>query len=279
MKEFNEHYSSTFLAEYTIAFMLLLAILSSLFIKTRANKSFPIHTRITIFLAYMATAGIIILAPTDLALTVVGRRESYNSTDHHRSPTIYEDNSPSIFVLYNVFFWPCILLGSVIMPFQEKFNRCYYFTPSQKILATMKRMFRQYLFFGVLGSAITATLIVNNIFTSIDALLAMAKALSNTLGLTLIVVLLGYGLVELPRMIWRKSLYATQLKTKQMEVAIEFKKFREATIETSMAVGNAIKTQEAVGRMQNETLVHYMEIIMGDCPPQFQKRQCWENRN
>jgi hypothetical protein len=37
---------------------------------------FRYHTYITIFIAYFCSFGIILLAPTDIALTIIGRREN-----------------------------------------------------------------------------------------------------------------------------------------------------------------------------------------------------------
>ena len=45
---------------------------------TLAQYTFRYHTYITIFLAYFCSFGIILLAPTDVALTVLGRREIYD---------------------------------------------------------------------------------------------------------------------------------------------------------------------------------------------------------
>jgi len=278
MKEFQEHYDSVLLAEYTLIFMGILVIASASFIRKHADpKKFRFHTYISIYCCYIFSGGIIILAPTDLALTVVGRREDYNLTlttltnsSEEVNQTIYAANSKNIFVLYNFFFWPCVLLGSVIMPFQEKYNSNYYFARSQRLKSTAKSMLKIYLIACLSGGAVIIFLITKKIFSSVEALMAMVKAFSNTAGLAVIVFLLGYGLVELPRVLWRQSNYKTQLSSKKMEVASEYKKLTEATLDCRGVVANAIKTSEAVHRMRNQTLIDYVKVIRSECPEEFQ---------
>ena len=243
--EFNEHYNSALLAEYTVPLWFILLSFSIFLLRTFANpSSFTALSHFTVTLSYFFSLGIISLAPTDIALTVVGRRENYNCSlvPPDRPPTIYEENHPKIYVLYNIMFWPCVLLSSVVLPFLEKFNQDYHFTTMSKIQSSLRKMAKTYIVFSVLGGAAVTFLIYKKIFSSFEAIVITCKALQNTAGLIVIVVLCGYGLVEFPRTMWRKSSYKVQLQRTKVDLALTLKLHNDAYLHTSAAVANARRT-------------------------------------
>lgn len=102
----------------------------------------------------------ILLAPTDVALTIIGRKE----VDDGTIETNYSKYSPQILTLYNILFWPCIILGSVFMPFQEYYNRDGHFTKPTRFIGTIKRLARMYIMFGIAGGIVLGLLIAGGYF-------------------------------------------------------------------------------------------------------------------
>jgi hypothetical protein len=230
-----------------------------------------------------------------VALTVIGRREDASILGEE---TNYERLNASVLMLYNVLFWPCILMGSVVMPFQEIYNdecvlpsylpplppppispprhnanpllRCSgHFTPWTKFLSTFKTMAKMYAVFGVIGGVLVGIMIGGGYFHSMDALQVTVKALSNTGGLVVIVFLLGYGLVEFPRYLWQAADLEKQLLLTQMAAASEFKNFSEVSLKCSMSVADVVCTTAAAKKTHNEMLIHACNVIRDDCPKEF----------
>ena len=79
--EWHSEYSGAVLTEYAAILWSVLGIVTILFIRYYANRfRFRYHTYISIFIAYFCSFGIILLAPTDVALTIIGRKEVDDET-------------------------------------------------------------------------------------------------------------------------------------------------------------------------------------------------------
>ena len=83
-----------------------------------------------------------------------------------------------------------------------------------------------------------------------DAVLLTIVLLSNTAGLVVIMVLLGYGLVSFPQMLWHKGNLKRQLSMAQQKAASRFKDLGETSLKMSMAVADVMKTKQEVGEIR-----------------------------
>jgi len=244
-----------------------------LFIRYYANRfRFRYHTYISIFVAYFCSFGIILLAPTDVALTIIGRKEVDNETIE----TNYEKYNGKILMLYNVLFWPCIVMGSVVMPFQEYYNRDGHFTSATRFVGTCKRLAKMYFIAGIVGGIIVGLLIAGGYFDSLEAVSVTVKAISNTVGLVAIVLLLGYGLVEFPRSVWMAANIEHQLELSQADAAVEYKAFGEMSLKCSMTVADFIKTKKNVEKMKNQRYIAACSVIELSCPKEFRSGSAGE---
>jgi hypothetical protein len=96
------------------------------------------------------------------------------------------------------------------------------------------------IFFGILvGEGVVAA--------SSDAVLLTAVLLGNTFGLSVLMVLLGYGLVAFPKELWDRGNIERQLGYMQHKAASRFKSLGEASLDVSLAVSDALKTKQEVG--------------------------------
>ncbi len=95
------------------------------------------------------------------------------------------------------------------------------------------------IFFGILvGEGVVAA--------SSDAVLLTAVLLGNTFGLSVLMVLLGYGLVAFPKELWDRGNIERQLGYMQHKAASRFKSLGEASLVVSLAVSDALKTKQEV---------------------------------
>ena len=102
-----------------------------------------------------------------------------------------------------------------------------------KLKGTLLAMGKSYLIMSVVGGIFVAVLIGGGYVSDVTAIQVTAKALSNTGGLIVIVFLLGYGLIEFPRSLWRSTNLELELLTTQMDAASEFKAFGEISLKCS----------------------------------------------
>jgi len=98
------------LAEYlTIIWFCLTLYLLNILRKFANRNQFNWHTYITVFIAYFASFGIILLIPIDVGLTIVGRSENVEIGER----TTYEKYSTKIENMYNSLYWPGLTLQSL----------------------------------------------------------------------------------------------------------------------------------------------------------------------
>lgn len=81
---------------------------------------------------------------------------------------------------------------------------------------------------------------------SADALLLSLVVISNTFGLFALMLLLGYGLISFPQMLWLKGDLKRQLQISQQKAASRFKDLGEISLNMSMAVSDVMKTKQDV---------------------------------
>jgi len=104
---------------------------------------------------------------------------------------------------------------------------------------------------------------------ALTAVSATAKAMSNTGGLVVIVLLLGYGMVEFPRSLWMASDLEQQHLLVQADAAVAFKDFGEVSLKCSMSVADVVQTCNNANKMNNERYIQACKTIMLDCPKEF----------
>ena len=79
-----------------------------------------------------------------------------------------------------------------------------------------------------------------------DAVLLTAVLISNTLGLIILMLLLGYGLIQFPRTLWDLGNLEVALGQAQNKAATRFRDLGDASLNVSMAVADVMKTQQEV---------------------------------
>lgn len=245
------------LIEYLVSLWLLLAILVALLIfKTANRKLFQWHTYVTCFLGYYCAAGIVLLCPLDLALTIERRQVNNGHLD---------ELSRTIETMYQVCYWPCFVLGSFVMGWLEIYVQNGYFTPLSRALDATKRMSKDYAAMAVAGAVVLGILAGSGAVSGgSDVIKTTCIALSNTVGLCAIVVLLGYGLVELPRTLWKNGDLRARLQATTMRSSEAFKALKEAGVLVSITVGNTIATNHRVSQSADSELMATMALVMHD---------------
>uniref|UniRef100_A0A8R1EBZ5 Uncharacterized protein n=1 Tax=Caenorhabditis japonica TaxID=281687 RepID=A0A8R1EBZ5_CAEJA len=178
------------------------------------RKQNPIVT-ISTFIGWYFSLIIIFVLPLDVAITFFHKCE----TDRQRilnaslagtpSPIIPECELPGgyvpdkvLFDLWRVVYWSAQMLTWLILPLLQSYVTAGNFTIFGKIRAAV---INNALYYGIYSLCFLAILIyamIKGVSINIENVKVILVSASNTWGLFLLVVLLGHGLVELPRSLW-----------------------------------------------------------------------------
>lgn len=230
------------LISYLTIFFTFLAPIVGLVVYYYADREFPWHSYITLFIGLFAALGILVLIPLDISLVVYDRRSTLTGHD----PTyMYHVHLLSQF--YNSFFTIVLIMGSVVLSFEEYYNTDGYFTLAGRFTSAFKRMVMDLILPAIPGSIVLGILIGKNIVPSNgDALKLTMVILTNTFYQLFLMVLLAYSLVEYPRSIWMQSNYQDYLLKVQAKASHQFKVIKDAQFNVSLVVADVLKTKQAV---------------------------------
>jgi len=229
-----------------------------------AESGFPLITYVTNTIGYFVSFGIILVVPIDIATVIFDRRSIFIGTDQQ-----YNDNIVALQGWYSFFFSTIIVLGFVLV-FEEYFNTDGYFTVGSKLWSSFKRMFFDTILMVGVGAIILYILIQQKIVPGDSTALQLtAVIVTNTVYETFLMFLLGYGLVEFPRTIWRHSDLDLKLKEVRTKAASDFKDIGDAYYNISKQVANSFKTNLAIGDTGTMEIRQAIEIILGECPEEF----------
>jgi hypothetical protein len=115
----------------------------------------------------------------------------------------YGSSAPWIFKAWQGIYWSTFGLTWLVLPTTYAFIESGYFTFRDRLLDALRSQLRTACFAAAALLAFVAFLLVQgDTLAGVEGLL---MALSNTYGLLFVVVLLGNGVVEIPRRLWNAS--------------------------------------------------------------------------
>jgi len=122
-------------------------------------------------------------------------------------------------VCWEIVYWYTFAAMMTILPFHQEFADSGAFTRWE---CTKWSLRQNLLFMACAGSAgiFGVFVLIASHRLTVDSLLGFAIAASNAFGLCLVLLLLGYGLVDLPRKVWRLATEGSDQKEQHMYHAI-----------------------------------------------------------
>lgn len=177
------------------------------------SKSTPAIVYIVVFIGWFTAFGIVTLIPYDVYLSNGG-----------------EGDKDLLHTAWVVVYWIAFGLCWVILPITEKFHTSGEFTFCSKLRNALFRQLRSFLILISVLSALVLYLYFVKNFT-LGQVPQMLVLLSNIWGLFLVIILLGFGLVFLPKTFWNegnleKTLRILYLKSVPLDEANIDSKYR-----------------------------------------------------
>lgn len=109
--------SDSALAAYIAFILVILCPICIFIVFFYAEPGFPWHSYITLIIGFYAAFGILLMIPIDIAVVVSDR--SSTATGHDPD---YDYDVDTLSAAYNTFFTIVLVLGSVVLVFEEYYN-------------------------------------------------------------------------------------------------------------------------------------------------------------
>merc|ERR1719228_1734069 len=199
------------------------------------------------------------------------RREADIPLDYCSSPSSLVDRN-MIYSLWRVVYWSSQLLTWLVLPLMQSFTQAREFTFLGKLKSSLwdnAIYYTSYLFIAII--LIIYISLVPGLHLDWQRIKAIAAAASNTWGLTLLVFMMGYGLVEVPRTLWNSSKRGYSLNQAYFKVSKLWgeKNDAEGTLEEVLVSVEGVNRTLEVEQGQ---LRDKLEIIMRKVPLEMMER-------
>ncbi|GKV23470.1 hypothetical protein SLEP1_g33186 [Rubroshorea leprosula] len=209
-----------------------------------AGPDVPRYVLFTVAYAWSCSLSIIILVPADIWTTI------------SRPPDAPEHGSISFF--WSLSYWSTFLLTWVVVPLIQGFEDAGDFTVTERLKTSVHVNLVFYLIVGSVGLFGLILLIMMHKNWS-DDIMGLAMGLSNAFGLVTGAFLLGFGLSEIPKSIWRNADWITRQKVLSHKIAKMAVKLDEAHQELSNAIVVAQATSNQISK--RDPFRPYMDVI------------------
>ncbi|XP_074592775.1 uncharacterized protein LOC141848627 [Curcuma longa] len=205
-----------------------------------AGPDVPRYVVLTVGYAWFCSLSIIILVPADIWNTIIGH---YNG---------------GIAFFWSWSYWSTFLLTWAVVPTIQGYEDAGDFTVKERLRTSLHVNLVFYIVVGSIGLIGFILLIIMHRDWGVG-ILGLAMACSNTFGLVTGAFLLGFGLSEIPKSIWRNADWNYRQKVLSHKVAKMAIKLDNAHQEFSNAIVVAQATSNQMSK--RDPLRPYMDII------------------
>jgi hypothetical protein len=205
MSSSSAEMESSFLVTTVLPLSLLLVPLCVGIVQHFSSPGTSLGIRLLAIISFWLGFSGIVLLPLDLTIA------SSTSADSNESDATPETNAT--YVPWMITYWSSFILAFVILPIVRKFLRSGHFTVWTRLSDAFYSSIRCWaIMLGLLLLAILILAVKLHKWNVVPILMTIG----NTYGLLLVALLLGYGLVDVPRQMWRVALPEKELRRTQI---------------------------------------------------------------
>ncbi|CAA7034709.1 unnamed protein product [Microthlaspi erraticum] len=209
-----------------------------------AGPEIPRYVLITVGYTWFCSVSVIILAPADIWTTL-------------SLPPNRPENG-AISFLWSWSYWSTFLLTWAVVPLIQGFEDAGDFTVSERLKTSVHVNLVFYLVLGFIGLlGLILLIMMHRNWTG--SILGYAMACSNTFGLVTGAFLLGFGLSEIPKTLWKNADWTTRQKVLSHKIAKIAVKLDNAHQELSNAIVVAQATSTQMSK--RDPMRPYMNVI------------------
>lgn len=217
---------------------------------------FSIDAYVTIIISYMIALVKLVIIPLDISASLSVTDDistDTTSTNTTSSSTITTQSIHSaIDIAWKIIYWTSIGINFLIMRFQIAYWSQGHPTIRKKILNTLKLFLKQLIVISVIGAAAILFLIFkySSIFKSVDFIKSIIQIINNIYCLTHLLILLGYGMVELPFYFFSYTNSSVKLKIAMRSLNVIRNEMEEAV--NKLLKDNAMLVEISTNIMRNK---------------------------
>ncbi|XP_052274566.1 G-protein coupled receptor-associated protein LMBRD2-like isoform X2 [Dreissena polymorpha] len=167
--------------------------------------------------------------------------------------------------LWKIVYWTSQFLTWLLLPMMQSYSRAGDFTVMGKLRTAVVQNLIYYgtylLIFGICLIYVAAR---PDLHIDAEKLKVIGVTASNTWGLFLLVLLLGYGLVEVPRYVWNQSKHSYTLSRTYFKLAKQSVEKTEAEEQLEDVLEEVKQASEKI--RYNHSLRRHVETILEKCP-------------
>lgn len=173
--------------------------------------------------------------------------------------------------LWRFIYWTSQFLTWILLPIMQSYSMAGDFTTYERIKSAIRR---QFIYYTSIGLIFFVLLVYVGLQSGLDFanLKVIAISSSNTWGLFLLVVLLGYGLIELPRFLISKSRYSESLNRQYFRVAKANADKCDAEVRLDDVLEEIQRAYAKLGNNEHHPMRRYLNQIANKCPLDWKKR-------
>ena len=217
----------------------IVLILASSLVNFYASPGTPLFIRFLATLSFWLGFMGIALLPIDLARTTqidtIETDDENNAIQENDDANMTTDGIPKVNSTYRpwlITYWSTFLLAYLLLPYVREVLYSGYFTLFARMKMAAKKLLRKHLlYFVAFLVCVVALAIIKKSLHIIPVLMTIA----NTYGLLLVALLMGYGLVDVPRRIWRKAQPDLELRRSQLMASVADEALFEAVWELQVS--------------------------------------------
>ncbi|CAD8093585.1 unnamed protein product [Paramecium primaurelia] len=189
----------------TLLEIILVTIYCAKLINNICCKDVNFIVKVTCLISWLTNFILLILLPLDIYITFRDQEQFNNQGEVHSKE--YE----AIANLYQLLYWANFILCWTIIPIMQEYEEAIDLNRAQKFIRSLINNGKFYLIIGIAGIAFVVILVMTG-QASDYGLAKLLKSMANSFGVALIIILLGYSLIAVPRAHIRTSTLDVQMK-------------------------------------------------------------------
>ncbi|OWF39089.1 LMBR1 domain-containing protein 2-like isoform X2 [Mizuhopecten yessoensis] len=178
--------------------------------------------------------------------------------------------------LWHVVYWTSQFLTWLLLPMMQSYSTAGDFSVAGKIkTAIIENIIYYATYLLIFGVCLIYVAVRPDLHIDAEKLKVIGVTASNTWGLFLLVLLLGYGLVEVPRTIWNSGKTVYTLQRTQFKIAKLSTEKTEAEENLEDVLDEIKQVSEKI--RYNHPLRKHMDTILLKCPDSLRQNVCSNN--
>ncbi|OLL25055.1 LMBR1 domain-containing protein 2, partial [Neolecta irregularis DAH-3] len=196
-------------------------------------RSLPAYVPAAVFIGWFIPFSVVLLFPFDLAST--------SSTKNQRPLFFIPENV--LVVVWRTTWWTCAVFTWFVFPNMQNYVDSGHRAPWKRLKSALLTNLRNQIIGLVISSSVLVYILASTKVSSAAAIKSTIIALANSWGLVIVIMLMGHGLVNIPRRLWYSASRQYQLRDLERRAVIVWDAKEEAS-ETLAEVGAEVSALE-----------------------------------